>query len=482
MSTCRMPAAKKALTPARRPVIHQDMHSESGRPITHQDMHFESGLEPDELPHDAKLQAGYIRYIRILPTESPDGELRFETSIRRSPSPRRFCYSAISYSWGDPTPSNRIVVDGQERMIAKNLWHFLRQVERTRTAIRHWVVGWLWIDALCIDQSDARERTHQVGIMSKIFGGADLVISWLGPAYNDSERAMATITGYTSDGLPSKHPTLAQTELSEAICNLCERQYWQRLWVFQELRHAQHISLMCGDETIPWIYFTRLWRAIVDIATKDEGRSDRLNQSLATRMITLRSKPIDSSLWNLLKETRNLECADQRDRVYALLSVATRGHENIEADYNAYFTPLRLAHMILQNKYAIRPPGVLNDVLMDCEFLEDVFKMNRGDMLRYRRHDAGGHNDSEVRTLWFANESLPLPMSRRWWQMSDEIYGREGILSKTRWEHSCIKQRSDHENVSSHIEKQSSQGILPWSVWAEFHNQTAVARLLSNDQ
>jgi hypothetical protein len=194
----------------------------------------------------------------------------------------------------------------------------------------------------------------------------------------------------------------------------------------------------------------------MEIATTDEARSDRLKQSLATRMMTLRSKPIDFSLWNLLRETRNLECADQQDRVYALLSVATGAHQGIEADYSTLFTPFRLAHTILQNKYAMRPPRVLDDVLMDCEFLEDVFRMDRRDMLRYRRHDAGGHNDSEVRTLWYSNDSLPLPYSPQWGRITMEIYDREGFDSYARWIASCREQRSGHIKVSSYIDKESS--------------------------
>jgi hypothetical protein len=37
--------------------------------------------QPDELPPSAKLQAGYIRYIRIKPEEGPDGEICFETAF-----------------------------------------------------------------------------------------------------------------------------------------------------------------------------------------------------------------------------------------------------------------------------------------------------------------------------------------------------------------------------------------------------------------
>ena len=114
--------------------------------------------------------------------------------------------------------------------------------------------------------------------------------------------------------------------------------------------------------------------------------------------MSLRSESIDSSLYNLLKVTQNLECADRRDRVYALLSVATTGHEGIEADYN--LGPLYLAHCILRIKYATRQPGALDDVLLDCEFLEGVSRIDEGAMLRYRRHNARGHNDSEDRLRW----------------------------------------------------------------------------------
>jgi len=419
----------------------------------------ESRLQPDELPRDAKLEAGYIRYIRMLLPEGPNGEIRLETCIRRvqledesdeDRTSHRFFYSAISYSWGDPTPSCPIIVDGTFRLVATNLWHFLQHAARKRWYLRGpevqrtmeledwaedaraceeimkehtaaqipsppgvesrlegireemaklqrvgWSENWLWIDALCIDQSDDRERTHQVGIMSEIFGRADQVISWLGKARDRSTLAMTFIASYKSEEPASKDrlPPVSMFALPGAIRSLCERPYWKRLWVFQELRHAKWIVLMCGDETIAWDKFTLLWRAVVDIRqfimteeerkymTDEEYGSETLKQSLATRMMTLRTKPINFSLWNLLRETSNLECADQRDRVYALLSVSTRGHEGIDADYSRAVTPLCLAHRILQNKYAVQPPWALDNVLRDCKFLEDVFRITRGTML-----------------------------------------------------------------------------------------------------
>ena len=141
-------------------------------------------------------------------------------------------YTAVSYAWGDATPRHPVIVDGHERLIATNLWHFVQRANMQRITLpltkehrnliieqlasrrlqsldslrdlrrlkelhrSQWPENWLWVDALCIDQSDADERTHQVGIMSELFGRADQVISWLGPAYDNSEHATSTIASY----------------------------------------------------------------------------------------------------------------------------------------------------------------------------------------------------------------------------------------------------------------------------------------------
>lgn len=247
------------------------------------------------MPPSAKLQAGYIRYVRIKPEEGPDGEVCLETCIRRShfsrfhydyPGSKQLRYSAISYAWGDALPRHPVIVDGHKRRVATNVWRFIQRANMQRITLqdtkeernkevesetrflasqplpsvvlwrriqkvrrRGWPEDWLWIDALCIDQSDARERTHQVGIMSEIFGSAAQVISWLGPAYDNSEHAMSIISAY-SDAFPVEHQIISPTDLSEAICSLCERAYWKCLWVFQELRHAKLIVLMCGDQSL----------------------------------------------------------------------------------------------------------------------------------------------------------------------------------------------------------------------------------------
>jgi hypothetical protein len=87
---------------------------------------------------------------------------------------------------------------------------------------------------------------------------------------------------------------------------------------------------------------------------------------------------------------------------------------------------------------------------MDCEFLQDVFRIFKGDMLRHFRRDAGIHNDFEVAVIWYRDE-----------------------LTLTRYE-------PKHEIKASSVNTESSQADPSWSTWVEFHGHTAVIRLLGN--
>lgn len=350
--------------------------------------------------------------IRQSPTsETPSNEATPES---RTSSNDRFSYWALSYAWGDPTPCHPILVDGKRRIIAENLGTFLQAAKKDLATYG----GWLWIDALSVDQSDAEERRHQVGIMSTIFRNASSVVVWLGERSDDSDLAMRSLWSNQLVEDYNKYQTFSKkwskkmekymqdkekcvADVLPAIGKLCERPYWKRLWVFQELRHAKSIELVCGRRRISWKHFRSIWRVVAELGMSNEDTAEMLKNSLATRIVTLRTKPMNFSLWNLLKETKDLECADQHGRVYALLSVADEGHEDIEADYNASIPCL--GHRILRNRHKNKPPASLEGVIADCEFLADVLKVSKTDMFDCSDSHTGTWVDgvgSEDRTSW----------------------------------------------------------------------------------
>ncbi len=53
---------------------------------------------------------------------------------------------------------------------------------------------YLWVDAICINQSDPDERGHQVRLMDRIYSEADCVSIWLGKADPLTEHALSAVT------------------------------------------------------------------------------------------------------------------------------------------------------------------------------------------------------------------------------------------------------------------------------------------------
>jgi hypothetical protein len=107
-------------------------------------------------------------------------------------------YVALSYVWGSPEDVGpRIFVNDQEFGVRRNLHDCLLALQRKRIGTKPDTngpahdaggedeVGFLrgiplWIDALCINQDDIAERSHQVLLMGDIFRNAAGVVSWLG--------------------------------------------------------------------------------------------------------------------------------------------------------------------------------------------------------------------------------------------------------------------------------------------------------------
>jgi hypothetical protein len=94
-------------------------------------------------------------------------------------------YEAVSYAWGDPNNLRTITLAGFDRLVTKNLEIALQHL-RYRHGVRR-----LWVDALCINQQNNEERLHQVNLMRFVYQTAGRVLVWLGPSFENSDRAIA---------------------------------------------------------------------------------------------------------------------------------------------------------------------------------------------------------------------------------------------------------------------------------------------------
>jgi len=144
--------------------------------------------------------ANQIRLLALFP-----GELgsRIRCSLIVVPLEDRLQYEALSYSWGDETNPSEVEVYPSKPLpqtsslcvqeteaspsgslqITNNLHtalQYLRYPDKERI---------IWIDAICIDQSNNPEKSKQIPLMAKIYGVASNVLVWLGPADSATDKA-----------------------------------------------------------------------------------------------------------------------------------------------------------------------------------------------------------------------------------------------------------------------------------------------------
>lgn len=96
-------------------------------------------------------------------------------------------YYALSYCWGAKHPPIEITCNSHPLLITPNLHAALLEYRRRGTNKP------LWVDAVCIDQSSASERTAQVRMMQNIYSSAACVVVWLGETAETDAAALEVL-------------------------------------------------------------------------------------------------------------------------------------------------------------------------------------------------------------------------------------------------------------------------------------------------
>lgn len=141
-------------------------------------------------------------HIRLLQCKTGRTEEPIDWSLEVCSLDKPVSYIAISYTWGDPQPVHELRLDGQSAKVHKSCHNALRQAMQCYAPFSFSEPPKLWIDALCIDQSNREEKAAQVQAMSKIFGQAEGVAVSLGPASEESntlDRKLRSLESHARD-------------------------------------------------------------------------------------------------------------------------------------------------------------------------------------------------------------------------------------------------------------------------------------------
>lgn len=301
------------------------------------------------------LDATSFRVLHLLPADKLDDTL--ECEIQHAPLPKsgiqNIAYMALSYVWGkDHTSSLKVKVQDGHIMIRRNLDSALRHLRQRNAIIT------LWVDALCIDQSNVQERNHQVQQMRQIYETAEETIVYLGPqdggnigvsAWNCLERNSSWALnekGEKDFNTPTELDRLTadRGDIYDICMDILPREWFCRLWVLQEFVVSKRVSLQCGNRRVPG---DTLFRLIIceprniDVFKhwyREGGLIEPIRQIWTTRVAFHiarnqqqylpswcedASETVTTNLLDTLLRTKSLIASDPRDKIIGLLGISS---------------------------------------------------------------------------------------------------------------------------------------------------------------
>ncbi|KAK3360772.1 HET domain-containing protein [Lasiosphaeria hispida] len=257
-------------------------------------------------------------------------------------------YEALSYTWGTDPPSDYLWLSDIPLPIKPNLEAALRSL-RLPNMIRR-----LWVDAVCIDQSNVDEKSRQIQYMRLVYKHSARAIIWLGTKTPGVEQAFETASRFSRamDELEGAAAATASNDLDpetveayllsvtsdlpptalQYLHDLFERPYWTRMWCIQEAVAAPWAVIRVEELEIsfPELMSTTLivteWRAKVAI-DKPFVMWHRIYLQRHARHPLAPSEVPGSvgDLLDVLQTARGFQATDIRDKIFAVMGICDEG-------------------------------------------------------------------------------------------------------------------------------------------------------------
>jgi hypothetical protein len=259
-------------------------------------------------------------------------------------------YEAISYTWGDKRDRVEITINNSTCKVTRSLYNILLFLQRTLAPNTL-----LWTDALCIDQTNDREKASQVGMMGPIYYFAALVRIFPCTDFVDLNLDVEEVINLNKR-IPTRPPDRLVTPamlVSHDIPSVSD-DFWHqlrqvlllpwfyRVWTIQEAVLARNLVLHCGNSIIHWedladlLAKLKAWSILQFIPNQAilEPCKGKRSHDGATRVLIIQKqhKKYLQSLVAQMLEIRHSLCSNPIDRVYGILWM-------VEEDVRAMITP-----------------------------------------------------------------------------------------------------------------------------------------------
>ncbi|KAK4444358.1 heterokaryon incompatibility protein-domain-containing protein [Podospora aff. communis PSN243] len=371
----------------------------------------------------------WFRLLHIQPNGDVDAPITCHLhSIPRKDACDR--YEALSYAWDEggqpkePKSSKEnersnghreqqplyIICNGHEVPVKRNLYDALLHLRHSS------VIRAIWVDAVCINQEDSTEVSHQIQAMTEIYGQAHRTVVWLGVTPPTStteiyeplnlpiaEAAMAVIchvvkrwdaslpARYFVTGPPRQTEDMRQADMDsdfarnlddffearhaswdqsalQPLRQLFSATWFGRKWVIQEVSLSRSIDVLFRGCRISWRWIG-LAAAILRMRYDNVLRRSALNNIYHAYLMFRLSDSnglgrVDMSFAALLRLTAGFQTSEPKDTFFALFGLQTRDHHPTMqplftgAEYHLSYEEIciRLARALLETGRSSRHP------------------------------------------------------------------------------------------------------------------------------
>ncbi len=342
-----------------------------------------------------------IRLMTLLPGRFEDNiSITLETVILTKKHTPQF--EALSYVWGSTENPMDVSVKARKPKRSKSYPLLGRKRRRRPKACSHGTISVtqnlatalpylrkrdkprvFWIDAICVNQQDRAERGHQVKRMAAVYSMASQVIVWLGPESQNSTLALRAVDGLGSQlrvdwKIYEMNSVLTGEKITQffnpfddatwkSVGDVLRRPWFDRLWIWQEVRLAREAYLFCGNEGVPW---ESLRRAMLYLqrASKPAGFGHLIERCYYLVSYQDYVAGVLDKLDHILENARSASCSDPRDKIFAVLSLAHKSEtRGLDPDYSK---PAEAVFQDLVLHYTSKVQSL--DILTHCELRDDT--------------------------------------------------------------------------------------------------------------
>lgn len=305
-----------------------------------------------------------IRLLLILPCTDktePLETIMFHADLNEQP------YQALSHTNRHKGHSRWVHCNGRGLEVSESMYEALIDV---RNAAEPYTFSIVWAEAVCIDQSDIKDREAHLPLVRDIFTSAHVTLAHLGGTEEQRDKAFATLDMlYQACKVDEFRDLLEEDKIDLTSLNhmcledmnleippenrleltrLFSHHWFERIWNWQEVGLSKKVCIMYGGSVrtwgafadVAWCMYHLRWESSIGDDCLEHGMSrDDLKHYHILHLDEHRDGALHGTtfpLLSLLTEARHFTAAHPLDRVFALYSHVGNSREQdiIEAFFD----------------------------------------------------------------------------------------------------------------------------------------------------